>query len=234
MLNISLLVASLVGWVSLFNAIKWKWSLSTSSTSYAVAFCHGVFASRAAEYSFYSEGILDVSKFGGQVSQLQNVIISISLAYFLYDFYICFVIGEALVIKCHHILSSIIFFWTLVAEKSGPEVTVFLWIGEFTNAFLNLRYYYQNSARFRGSMLAAINDVAFAVLFFVLRFGLGSFYIYHILKGGARSLLAVKIGAVCFTAVNLSMGKTIFVESAKFLFPGAASDAGSSSGTKIE
>ena len=234
MLNIYLLVASLVGWISLYNVIKWKWSLSTVLTSYTVAFCHGMFASRSAEYCIYTEGILDVNKFGGPVSPLQNVILTISLAYFLYDSYICFVKGEALVIKCHHILSSFVFLLTIVAEKSGPEVTVSLWIGEFTNAFLNLRYYYQNSARFRGSMLAVMNDVAFVVLFLIMRFVVCTFYTYHVLKGGDRTLLPLRIGAVCFYAVNLSIGKIIFDESVKFLFPVAVSNAGTSSGTKIE
>ena len=218
MLDITLLFGSLVGWILLLKVIQWKWGLTTSTASYAVSFCHGLFVTRAAEYVIYTEGVWSADKIGGPVTPLQNTILTVSLGYFIYDTYICFTIDETLVIKCHHVLATIIFIGTLLAEKSGPEVIVCSWCGEFTNMFLNLRFFfnnYQGGHRFN-IPLTMLNDVMFVVWFVVLRFGIGSFVIYHILTSG-RSLAVLKFGALGFTAVNLVLGRMIVQEVLKML-----------------
>lgn len=221
MIDVYLLVASVIGWFLLLTIIKWKWSLSTASASYAVAFVHGIFMTRATEYIIYTDGIWSADQFGGPVTPIQAVIITMSAGYFLYDIWICFKTGEPLVIKCHHVLATTIFVTTLWAGKSGPEVVVCLWCGEFTNVFLNLRFFFQNykgGERFRNSVIPFLNDAFFVIGFAVMRFGIGSYATYHILFSG-RSLQILKLCCIGFTAVNLYMGKVIASEVVKMVSP---------------
>ena len=219
MINVYLLVGSVIGWFALLTIIKWKWSLSTASASYAVAFVHGIFTTRATEYIIYTDSIWSAEQFGGPVTPLQAVIITISAGYFLYDIWVCFKTDEALVIKCHHVLATTIFATTLWAGKSGPEVVVCLWCGEFTNVFLNLRFFFQNykgGERFRNSVIPFLNDVLFVIGFAVMRFGIGSYAMYHIFFSG-RSLQSLQLCCVGFTTVNLYLGKMIVDEVSKTL-----------------
>ena len=218
MLNLVFLASAVVGWTALFKLVQWKWSLTTISTSYVVAIVHGLFGSRVSEYAIYTEKLWRIEKFGEDNTVLQDTILTVSLGYFIYDFVICLIIKETVVIKVHHFLACVIFAGTLSESYSGPETVVCLWYGEFTNVFCNLRYFFQNQDRFRGSTVAFVNDVFFAVGFLFMRFVVGTYVIYYILTLG-KSLPVVQAGSILFTGVNLSMGKIIVLESLKVLFP---------------
>jgi len=218
MLNLVFLVSALVGWTTLFKLVQWKWSLTTTPASHAIAFAHGFFASRSSEYVIYMEKLWRVEKFGEDNTPLQDAILTVSLAYFIYDLVICFIIKETVLIKTHHFLAVLIVAATISESYSGPEVIVSLWYGEFTNVFINLRYFFQNQDRYRGSSVAFVNDVFFAVFFLFLRFVVGTYVIYCILTLG-KSLPMVQVGSILFIGVNILMGKIIVVESLKVLFP---------------
>uniref|UniRef100_A0A7M5X6P6 TLC domain-containing protein n=1 Tax=Clytia hemisphaerica TaxID=252671 RepID=A0A7M5X6P6_9CNID len=218
MIDYILLGIGIVLWFFIFKLIQWKWSLATTSTSYAVAFLHGLFAARSCEYLIVTEQLWDFNRFGGPVSPLQKTVLTISAAYFLYDTLICFIIKESVMIKAHHLLATIIFLGTTYAGTSGPEVIICVWYGEFTNMFCNLRYFFQHSERFAGSIIALINDILFFVFFLSLRFIFGTYVIYHIFMIG-RSLLVVRLGAISFTFVNVAMGKMMIEGALGFLYP---------------
>ena len=202
------MVISTIGWWLLFVLIKWYWSLTTKSTSYAVAFVHGILSCRACEYIIYTENLLDTQKFGGAVTPLQNVLLLFSVGYFLYDSYICYVIKENFVIKMHHVFAVLIFCATMWTARSGPEVIISVWMGEFTNACLNLRYFFQHNEPFCNSKIATLNDFSFGISFILFRFVFGTYVVYHILSLG-RTIIAVQISSIFFTLINLYMGKML-------------------------
>lgn len=212
------LVIGFMAWVAVCKLIQWKWNLSLESTSYAVAFVHGFLACRLCEYSIFTEELWSIEKIGGPVSPFQNGIITVSAAYFYYDIIICFLIKAPLFMKAHHLFAILIFTTTLMMSHSGPEVIICLWLGEFTNACLNIRYWFEHHERFCKSKVSLVNDVAFAVFFIALRFIVCSYVIFYILTLG-RSLIIVQIGSICFTVVNLIMGKMIFTEAMDLFFP---------------
>lgn len=197
-------VVSLLFWPILCLCIKKLFKLeSIGSTSYAVSFVHGFIICRCCEYSIYTEDLW-IDDFGAALSPFQFKILSISAAYFLYDTFVCLHMKEPVHFLFHHLFAFIIFSSCLIAQKSGPEVVICLWLGEFSGPCLNLRFWFANNKELKGSKWSLLNDVLFCIVFLILRFVIGPYVVYYIMMQ-ERTLLLVKLGSIGFFTINLIM-----------------------------
>ena len=162
----------------------------------------GMLAPRIVEYYFYQNpSMLDISRFGAELTWFEYVVCVVSSGYFLYDIPLSIYTKEIWYMKLHHALSFIIIFSTLHYNRCGLEIFVCLWLGEVTSPCAFWIFFLQNKPKLDTSTPAVVNKVFFLVFFLVLRFGLGPFLVYELMKS-KETLFLIKLGCVLFYIVN--------------------------------
>merc|ERR1712183_1266475 len=119
-------------------------------------------------------------EFGVTTSPAQNNIIAFSLSYFVFETSYCLIAQtEDIAMLLHHFVSLSALTWSRGLGTSGYEVCLLIWSAEFTNPFLQLRWFLR-SVNYHSTLVGRVNEVLFVVLFVALRGGFGMVYTYRL------------------------------------------------------
>ncbi|KAH7432120.1 hypothetical protein KP509_07G009200 [Ceratopteris richardii] len=126
---------------------------------------------------------------------------TVSLAYFLYDFFCCLFdtsIDYSNVI--HHTVSISSLAYSVFNRKCGTEIVMCLWLSELSNPFMHARELLKELG-LKDTTLALLNDICFALVFGFARVVLGPYLVY--LTVFADNPLMVKIGALGIQFISI-------------------------------
>lgn len=131
----------------------------------------------------------------------QTQVMVVSFSYFLYDTVCCFCLEPSdLSNAMHHLATLAGFAVGVFTEKCATELVAALLLAEASSPFLHMRYLLRE-AGWKGTRMAALNDLAFATSFFVCRIVLGPFLVYYTLR--SESHVLCKAGATGLFLVSL-------------------------------
>lgn len=113
-------------------------------------------------------------------NQLQEFTCAISLGYFLFDFIWCIYFRtEGPVMLFHHVLSMVGNMYVLYYGSNGGEMLATLFGTEITNPLLQLRWFIRQNANLSSSFLATAVDMAFLVMFTIMRIIIATVLFYN-------------------------------------------------------
>lgn len=125
----------------------------------------------------------------------------LSLSYFIFDMVWCvYFRTEGAVMLAHHAVSILGIMLTLWLGESGVESCAVLFGSEVTNPLLQTRWFLRHTGR-RGTPLAEAVDLAFVVLFVVMRVFVGGAMLYCELIS-PRPRFFIKCGGVALYALS--------------------------------
>jgi len=131
-----------------------------------------------------------------------NMIMIISLGYFMFDFTWCMVMKtEGVLMLVHHSLSIYGFFHVLYHGYHGCEMVAVLGGSESTNPLLQFRWFVKELGFYHGWLEYAI-DTVFVVIFASFRIGFGTTFLIHYANDPNVTTFA-KMGGFSFYLVSL-------------------------------
>lgn len=138
---------------------------------------------------------------GGPSSPLQMRAITVSLSYFIYDFFCCLLeVPIDYSNAVHHLITISGLAYGYLKATCGPELVACLWLMELSNPFMHARELLKQFG-FKDTPLSTKNDLAFVFVFTFARLVVGPYVVYKTLT--AQSPFAVKFGAVGIQVVSL-------------------------------
>ncbi|KAI5074226.1 hypothetical protein GOP47_0010187 [Adiantum capillus-veneris] len=126
---------------------------------------------------------------------------TVSLAYFVYDFFCCLfdtTIDYSNVV--HHTVSISSLAYSVFDNKCGTEIVMCLWLSELSNPFMHARELLKELG-LKDTILALANDICFALVFGFARVVLGPYLVY--LTVFADNPIMVKVGALGIQFVSI-------------------------------
>ncbi|XP_022086064.1 transmembrane protein 136-like isoform X2 [Acanthaster planci] len=149
---------------------------------------------------------------GGKSNPYENSTMVVCNGYFLYDFIRSMLYdtrhNRAMVL--HHLVCILFTSASLVSGLSGTEINFSLFLAELTNPMLQIRWLMRNAGITEG-ILYELNQVVFLVAFFIIRVGIGTYWIYHYLLHPVPHLF-FKLGGILLYAVSIIfMGQIMIV-----------------------
>ncbi|MCO5554727.1 hypothetical protein L7F22_008261 [Adiantum nelumboides] len=138
---------------------------------------------------------------GNSPSPMQMLTMTVSLAYFVYDFFCCLfdtAIDYSNVI--HHTVSISSLAYSVFNNKCGTEIVMCLWLSELSNPFMHARELLKELG-LKDTTLALANDISFALVFGFARVVLGPYLVY--LTVFADNPIMVKVGALGIQFVSI-------------------------------
>ena len=176
----------------------------------------GVGITRAVEYYFYTNPhLLDLDRLGSECSWEESVILGISAGYFLYDIPLSLYMKEVWYLFLHHLLSFLIVVTAWYYNKSGFDLLLCLWLGEFSCPCCFFIFYCEDKPHKQNNKWMRINQMGFAITFLICRFVIGPFLVYQLFMS-RDTLMAVKLGCVMFYVVNFALLKKIILQIVDF------------------
>ncbi|XP_063689609.1 TLC domain-containing protein 5-like [Bolinopsis microptera] len=140
--------------------------------------------------------------FGTDNTTLQNAIVIISLAYFIFDFTWCCIMGaEGLPMLAHHVVSLFILSYCLYNHRFGAEVTAVCFGAEVTNPLLQMRWFLREHKQY-DTVVGNINDYIFVFSFAFWRFIPGTYLLYRATTSPKVDIV-VKTGAVLLYLISI-------------------------------
>jgi len=190
-------------WTGLFLILRTAVFPKRSATfsNVVVSWLHAFFASGLAIYLSAVEWSHPLSNYGAPPTKSQNVVLTVSLAYFVYDAICCELIKHDLANLLHHISTIVGLAVGVLQQVSGPELTVCLVLMEASNPCLHSRAIFKEMG-LKESKLATANDLLFALAFFVCRVIFGPFVVYYTLISSESSAV-VKAGGLAIQIVSV-------------------------------
>jgi len=166
-----------------------------------LALTHAVIMCRLIEYKVTPPW--HINEFGIENTPELNIVMFPSLAYFIFETCWCmYMQTEGLAMLCHHFLSLLALFSSSYTNYSGYEVVFMLWAGEFTNPFLQIRWFLRTKELHK-TIYAQINEVVFVILFVFMRLYVGSYIYYMMLFHSPNMWTMFRIAGTSFHIVNL-------------------------------
>lgn len=133
---------------------------------------------------------------------LQNLALSVSAGYFLFDTLWCiFMQSEGVLMLLHHMISLMALIGGLMHEKSACEVTAVIWGSELTNPFLQIRWFLKETQKYE-TTFARLNDIIFVTLFATVRIGIGSYLCCIIVLYSQSTVWWIKLGGIIFHSIS--------------------------------
>ena len=126
--------------------------------------------------------------------------LAVSLGYLLYDFFVCLFIEDDITTHLHHIASICGLVLGSIYRKGGAELLLCLFIAEATNPMQHM-HYIMKELKYKGP-LANLNDLLFAIIFFVARMCFGPVLVWRTVNS-PTSPLFVKISGVALEVVSV-------------------------------
>ena len=163
----------------------------------------GSLVPRFVEYFFYQNpGLLDPTRCGEPgLSRYEENVITVSAGYFLQTTFTGWRIGEDWYLQFHHVFCLVTIATPLYTDCCAFELFVLLWLGEFTTPCAFWIFFYEKNKTMREWWLLIVNKMVYFVFFVVLRFGVGSYFLWVLLY--SNTLLVVKVSCVFMVAFNL-------------------------------
>ena len=192
--NFQEVLSCLFLWVSLYHTI----CIINSSCSYEwncriVSTIHAVLITALSYWSAFIVGPWPFVAFGEKNTSLHNLIASLTLGYFIYDFiWSMYMKTEGVDMLMHHIVSICGTAYVLYIGLSGPELIATAFGTEISNPFLQIRWFLRETNRYN-TLLAKANDIVFMVLFISVRLGPGTYVFIGVLKS-EKSPFVIKTG----------------------------------------
>ncbi|KAG7260769.1 hypothetical protein CRUP_002579 [Coryphaenoides rupestris] len=189
----------LSGWVALYMILcSINGSRGCEWNCRLVTLLHGVLVVSLTAYIGYVDGPWP---FTYQNTTLQISAMVLSLSYFIFDMVWCvYFRTEGAVMLAHHAVSILGIMLTLWLGESGVESCAVLFGSEVTNPLLQARWFLRHTGR-RNTPLAEAVDLAFVVLFVVMRVFVGGAMLYCELIS-PRPRFFIKCGGVAMYALS--------------------------------
>lgn len=166
---------------------------------------HGVVAAVLCFSSACVFGPWPFTYLGEPNTNLHNMIAVISLGYFLFDFSWCvFMKTEGPVMLAHHLVSIVGLVYVTYQGRSASELTAVLGASEFTNPFLQIRWFMKTSNNYSGKM-AVFVDWTFVTCFCVARLGVGSVF-HYVCQTSPKVDIVTKAGGQAFYIISWIFG----------------------------
>ncbi|CAM6083246.1 unnamed protein product [Calypogeia fissa] len=138
---------------------------------------------------------------GGPSSRLQMRAITVSLSYFIYDFFCCLLdVPIDYSNAVHHLITIMGLAFGYYKATCGPELVACLWLMELSNPFMHARALLKEFG-VKDTPLNTLNDLSFVIVFTFARLLVGPYVVYSTLT--AQSPFAVKFGAVGIQVVSV-------------------------------
>lgn len=190
-----------IGWVSVFvcflNLNKHR---SAEWNSRMVAFLHAFLACRNIEMNMIKLPFT-FEEFGEASTSFQNNAIAFSIAYFIFETCYClYAQTEDYVMMLHHFISLTGLIWGYQLKVCGYEVCLLLWVAEFTNPILQIRWFLRESG-YQKKWYAKVNEFLFVVIFVFFRGVFGFRFSYQVIRS-AKLLPVMRYFALAFQVVN--------------------------------
>ena len=168
-----------------------------------VAFSHAFILCRITEWTLFSKYPLNGDKFGMEnCIEVSNILI-FSLSYFMFETcWCCYMQTEDLVMMVHHFVSLISIFGSYYIKNAGYELCYMLWAAEFTNPFLQIRWFLR-SLELHVTICAKINELLFVILFIAFRLFFASYLVYLLFLVRHRVNSFLLVFAMLFHCVNI-------------------------------
>lgn len=195
------LLALTTGWTAVYVATR-KVIFPNNSAGFANRFVSVVHSAMALSLAFlvvdFKQPLRGIAQ---ENTHEQSQVMIMSFSYFLYDTICCFYLEPSDVSNAMHHLATLSGFAVGVfTRRCATELVAALLLAEASSPFLHMRYLLRE-AGLKGTGIASLNDLMFALAFFVCRILLGPFLVYytlrsesHILcKGGATGLFLVSL-----------------------------------------
>ena len=145
------------------------------------------------------------SHVGMPSTNLHNMIMVISLGYFLFDFlWSLYMKSESNIMLAHHLVSILGLTYCLCTGRAGSELTAVMGASEFTNPLLQLRWFLKESGLYKGRM-AKIVDLVFVCSFWFCRLGVGTVF-HFVCQTSPKLDLFVKLGGQAFYIISAIFG----------------------------
>eukprot|EP00249_Psilotum_nudum_P013019 c24107_g2_i1 orf=399-1070(+) len=142
-----------------------------------------------------------VSPLASPPSPLQMQTMTVSLSYFIYDFFCCLLDTRVDYTNVfHHIMSIWSLAYGVFYVACGTELVTCLWLSELSNPFMHGRELLKELGM-KDTRLSLVNDICFAVVFILARLGLGPYVTYVTVF--ADNPLFVKIGGCGIQTVSI-------------------------------
>ena len=175
-----------------------------------MALIHSFIVCRFSEVFFLTLPILDVNAFGESTTQVQNNILCFSLSYFIFETAYCmWSHDEGWVMMSHHFVSLLALSTGYLLGESGYEICLLIWSSEFTNPFLQVRWF-ARSHNLHTTLLAKINEAVFVLMFLFFRGVFGCVFTYCVYLSAHKSHVVMRYFAYSFQVVNfLFLGQIV-------------------------
>ncbi|KAL3141132.1 hypothetical protein ABBQ38_003483 [Trebouxia sp. C0009 RCD-2024] len=141
------------------------------------------------------------SGYGQKTTDYQRFVMNISLGYFTYDMLCCLYIDLDFANVAHHLCTTLGLAVGVCNGVSGTELTFCLLLMEVSNPFLHGRFLLKELG-WKQTHLSVINDLAFAISFFVCRLLIGPVVVYYTLVCPSSPTI-VKVGGIGIQVVSL-------------------------------
>lgn len=142
-----------------------------------------------------------LSGFGQKTTDYQRFAMNLSLGYFTYDMLCCLYISLDVADLAHHLCTMLGLAVGVCNGVSGAELTFCLLLMEVSNPFLHGRFLMKELG-WKETSLSSMNDIAFAVSFFICRLLVGPAVVYYTLKCPTSPMI-VKVGGIGIQVVSL-------------------------------
>jgi len=126
---------------------------------------------------------------------VHNVVLIISLGYFLFDFtWCCYMRTEGAAMLAHHVVSIVGLVYSYYFHISGVEVTAVCFGAEITNPMVQFRWFLKKHFLYH-SQIGMLNDYLFVFSFAFWRFGIGTYFFYVAMTHDKVDMM-IKAGAL--------------------------------------
>lgn len=178
-------VASIIGWTTLYHLFCSYFTRYTSEWHCRwVTVLHASIVVTLSAWSVFVQGPWPFTDPAGPNTLLHELTCTVSIGYFIFDFFWClYHQSEGAVMIFHHLLSISGIGFVLYRGINGTELMATLFGSEITNPILQLRWFLRyTGVSIRDQTVAMTVDFCFLILFTVMRIGIGSFLLYCYLR----------------------------------------------------
>ena len=174
---------------------------STEWNCRIVAMIHAFIVTKTIEVSFFIERN-PFYHVGEQNTIMQNIALTISAGFFVFDFAWSVYMGtEGVLMLSHHVISILSLIGGLMLDHSGSEIVITLWGAELTNPFLQTRWFLRETKQYN-TMFGAFNDFTFFIIFFIARIVIGTGLAMTFFTS-KKTVLIMKIGGFIFFSISV-------------------------------
>ena len=199
-------IGSFLAWMDIYfviHALNRK--RSTEWNCRIVTILHALISTSLCLTSATIVGPWPFSHVGEPNTSMHNMIMVISLGYFLFDFVWClYAQTEGSVMLAHHFVSILSLMYSLYSGRVGNELVAVMGASEITNPLLQLRWFLKQIGHYNG-ILAKTMDLVFVLLFWFCRLVVGSVF-HYVCQTSPKLDLVGKGGGQAFYIISLIFG----------------------------